>query len=326
VSDLEVTRYTPEDKKSWDSFVCNSKNSPFFIQRDFMEYHANRFIDYSLLVRQNEKLVAILPANIDSVSRTLISHGGLTFGGIFVLREIKTSLYHSIFEDLIRFLSLNSIKTLIYKTPPIVYHQMPSAEDQFFLNYFGGKLIRRDLGTIVKPSKNILFSSRRRRSIAKSLSAGVVVSEEAAFENYWPLLGEVLQNRHGVKPVHTLDEICRLKSLFPQNIRLYVASKDQKIIAGVVVFISKDVVHAQYIASSEIGKKLGALDLIFSELIKNIYVDRAWFSFGVSTEDQGTTLNDGLITYKEEFGGGACVHDFYELEISSALQKILQIK
>ena len=44
-----------------------------------MDYHKDRFEDYSLMVFKDEKLVAVLPAN--RVEDKLFSHQGLTYGG-----------------------------------------------------------------------------------------------------------------------------------------------------------------------------------------------------------------------------------------------------
>ena len=45
-----------------------------------MEYHSDRFKDYSLLFYRDGQLVGLLPANIRN--DTLFSHEGLTFGGV----------------------------------------------------------------------------------------------------------------------------------------------------------------------------------------------------------------------------------------------------
>ena len=73
--------------------------------------------------------------------------------------------------------------------------------------------------------------------------------------------------------------------------------------------------HAQYIANSELGRSLGALDLLFQELIEVYSVDHLFFDFGISTERKGNHLNLGLINQKQGFGGRGIVHDFYEILI-----------
>ena len=49
-----------------------------------MDYHNDRFKDHSLMVFKDDKLIALLPANI--VDFNLRSHQGLTYGG-FLLQD-----------------------------------------------------------------------------------------------------------------------------------------------------------------------------------------------------------------------------------------------
>ena len=50
-----------------------------------------------------------------------------------------------------------------------------------------------------------------------------------------------------------------------------------------------------------------------SDLLNEVYHDRAYFDFGISTEDEGRTLNEGLIANKESYGARAIVYERYEL-------------
>ena len=69
-------------------------------------------------------------------------------------------------------------------------------------------------------------------------------------------------------------------------------------------------------ASSAIGKEIGALDFVLNDLIKNIYRDYKYFDFGISNENNGQFLNEGLIAQKEGFGARAICHDFYKIKVS----------
>jgi hypothetical protein len=94
-----------------------------------------------------------------------------------------------------------------------------------------------------------------------------------------------------------------------------VSCKNEDILAGVVIYESKNVAHAQYIASEEKGREIGALDMIFDYLINEYYKNKKYFDFGISTEKDGLYLNEGLIFFKEGFGARGVVHDFYEVNI-----------
>jgi hypothetical protein len=71
----------------------------------------------------------------------------------------------------------------------------------------------------------------------------------------------------------------------------------------------------QYICASEKGKEVGALDLLFAELLDDVYRSVPCFDFGISTEDDGRYLNTGLIEQKEGFGARAIMHDFYAIDL-----------
>ena len=79
---LEIRRYTPAFADEWNQFVAASKNGTFLFDRRYMDYHADRFQDHSLLFFRRGKLYALLPANVDG--DTLYSHQGLTYGGLIM--------------------------------------------------------------------------------------------------------------------------------------------------------------------------------------------------------------------------------------------------
>src|SRR5260370_36236243 len=83
-----VERYTAAMQPLWDDFVRASKNGTFLLERSYMDYHADRFADHSLLVRDDEgDLLAVLPANADGPQ--LLSHGGLAYGGFVAGVAVK---------------------------------------------------------------------------------------------------------------------------------------------------------------------------------------------------------------------------------------------
>lgn len=322
MNSISIVKYSSKYKDEWDSLIYKAKNSPFFAKRNFMEYHADRYQDFSFLAEIDGKFVAAVPATINQQGDTVISHAGLTFGGIYVHQSLKTPTYLRLFREIIIYLHKNKIRKFIYKVPPICYHKTPSEEDVYAIHLYGGKLLRRDIGTILNPESIGEYSNLRKRMIKKGKELSIEICETDDFSLFWPLLEDLLQNKHGVSAVHTLEEITYLKNRFEGNIRLFLAIQKNNILAGTVIFESDIVAHAQYIASNESGKKNGALDLIFNYLIKNEYRYKKWFSFGISSENLGKSLNEGLIRYKESFGGGSCTFDFYEIDIEDSFNII----
>jgi hypothetical protein len=258
------------------------------------------------------KLIGVLPANIDS--DTLVSHQGLTFGGFLASKELKTELMIDCFSELLGYLKGEGINKFVYKRVPYIYHAQPSDEDLYALFINDAKLIRRDMSSAIYLKEKIKFSSQRKRAVKKSEKEGVVVEKVDDASLVWGLISQVLREAHGVMPVHSLEEIKLLKSYFPKNINFYLAKYNSKSLSAIVTYETSNVVHAQYLASNEEGKRLGALDAIVSLIISSSENSKLYFDFGISTEKDGLLLNRGLIHQKEGFGARAIAHDFYRID------------
>lgn len=311
---IRIEKYQESDKELWNNFVSKAKNSHFFFQRDYMDYHADRFEDFSLLFfTENDEMIAMLPANIKT--NTLYSHQGLSFGALLVNQNMKAALILEIFETLISYLKKHSINKLVYKALPYIYHLEPAQEDLYALSLHKAKLVRRDLSSTIDLTKPITIQERRKRSIKKAIKAGLNVIESKDYSAYWQILAEILEVKYEKKPVHSLEEIELLVSKFPENIKLFTAvNSENKILAGIVTYENQNIVHAQYIANSSQGQESGALDLVVNFLIEKYKDSKQYFDFGISTENNGEYLNTGLVEYKEGFGARAVTFDFYELE------------
>ncbi|NDW10431.1 GNAT family N-acetyltransferase [Dysgonomonas sp. 520] len=310
---IEIKPYNTALKEEWDSFVSVSKNGTFLFKRDFMEYHSDRFRDFSLLFYKEGKLLALLPAN--KVEDVLHTHQGLTYGGFVLSEKCGIIVLMEIFERLISFLKEQGVKKMIYKTVPHIYHRLMSDEDLYVLFRHEAQLIARSISSCVTLPNTVKYSENRRRALKRAVKNNIIVQESDDFSGFWLLLESNLQDRFDVKPVHSLEEIELLKSKFPQNIKLFEAKKDGQVQAGCVVFEMPQIVHVQYISSSENGKMTGALDAVFDYLIGEYYQGKRYFDFGISTEKGGEYLNEGLITQKEGFGGRGIVYDIYEVKI-----------
>lgn len=312
---FKVEPYDDRKKAIWDNFVQGSKNATFLFFRDYMDYHRDRFNDHSLMIYDDhDRLFALLPAN--KAGNTLISHGGLTYGGILSDLGMKANLMLHVFENILQYLQEDNFDKLIYKQIPHIYHKIPSDEDAYALFKFGATLYRRDLSTTVVPEVKIPFQERRLRSVKKAIKSDVKIRISDDFERYWSVLEENLYTVHGLKPVHSLSEILSLKKIFPECIKLYCAYLVEEVVAGTVIYETANVAHAQYIASTEFGRSIGALDYLLCELITTVFKNKKFFDFGVSTENEGQHLNIGLSEYKEGFGGRTINYDFYMVTLT----------
>ena len=311
---MRIEIYQPSLKNQWDDFVCGSKNGTFLFLRDYMDYHCDRFTDNSLLFfNDKEQLVALLPAN--KKDNELISHGGLTYGGFITNKQMKTDVMLMIFEQASAYLRKNNFSKLIYKPVPHIYHRFPAEEDLYALFRFNAILYRRDVSSTISLSNKVHYQERRIRAIKKAVAQNVTCKLSDDLASYWKILEENLATVYDVKPVHSLAEIEVLRRSFPENIKLFSSFFNGKMVAGVLIYETEHVSHAQYIASSSVGRSVGALDLLFHFLLSEIYVNKPFFDFGIATEKRGMVLNSGLIDFKEGLGGRAIAYDFYEMRI-----------
>lgn len=311
---MYIQPYSNVHKVEWDSFVEKSLNGHFFFFRDYMEYHKDRFQDFSLMIYDNKKrLIGLLPATI--LGKEMVSHGGLTFGGIILDRSMTVDKMLETFCSIIEFLRLRKFESFIYKCIPVIYNKYPADEALYALFRQGADLYRRDVSFAIYLPKKLKYQEQRRRAIQRGYCNDYALQESNKYTEYMSLMDKILVKYHGVHPVHSADELLLLSTRFPNNIKLYTAEKNGEIIAGTVVFIQYEVVHTQYLVNSDVGRITGALDCLIDWLITDVYKDKLWFDFGIANEQQGWFFNKGLAAQKEGFGARAVVHDFYKIKI-----------
>jgi RimJ/RimL family protein N-acetyltransferase len=312
----EVLRYNPSRKAEWNEFVRRGKNATFMFQRDYMEYHSHRFEDGSLMVFNGGHLQAVLPGNRSGDS--LVSHAGLTYGGLVVNHAATLKDVLASFHALLQHLASTGIPRLLYKQIPGFYNTLPDEEINYALFLLQARLYRRDCAAVVAQQDRLRFQERRERQAKKAQRLGVRLVEESDFGRFWSeVLEPRLQSRYGVKPVHSVDEIRLLASRFPENIRQFSAYMGDMIVAGTTIYETPTVAHAQYIAVTAEGQKSGALDHLFRWLIEERYRDKRFFDMGICNEHEGRELNHGLMEWKEGFGGRTYAHDFYEIQTAN---------
>lgn len=311
---FEIRKYDIADRQEWDSFIGKSKNGTFLFKRGYMEYHNDRFEDYSLLVYDNKKLRAVLPANVkDDI---LQSHGGLTYGGLISDGCMTTETAMEVFSEINKYLLEQGIEKVVYKPTPWIYHTLPAEEDLYaIIQVCGAKLISREISSTVYLPNRPKFSQLRRRCVNKARRNGIIVRESNDIATFWNILNANLEGRYGVSPVHTEKELSLLTSRFPDSIKLFMAYDGEEALGGTLVFVMNDIVHTQYIAASPKGKTVGALDIVFDELINEEFSNYRFLDFGKSTEQHGIWLNKNLIHQKEGFGGRGVCYDVYKWNV-----------
>jgi hypothetical protein len=281
-----------------------------------MEYHSDRFIDSSLLFFDDDVLIAVMPANVSGA--VVHSHEGLTFGGVISNTQMRIALMLDLFGCLMTYLDQHRITTLMYKAVPHIYHTVPAEEDLYALFRYGAKLIRRDVSSAIRLDEPIPFSNAKKSSIKRAKKKRLTIKRTDDFEAFMSIEEEVLRSKYNVKPTHTSSEIASLAQKFPENIKLFAAYKDEMMVAGIIIYDSKSVAHEQYAASSEIGKKMRAEDLLSDFLITQYSSGKNYYDCGISTEKGGTYLNRGLAFHKQGFGARTITYDTYKVDVANS--------
>ena len=309
-----IRKYQSSDYSLWNEFVANAKNATFLFHRDFLEYHQDRFEDFSLLIFDEKNLLkAILPAN--RVGENLYSHQGLTYGGLVLQQKSKFQEVIGMMKTILQFLQNQHIVSLQLKQLPTIYHESPSDEMEYLSFILNAKLCRRDSLSVINLETDFEFTSSRAEGIRRGTDLELEWKEEQDFTSFWnEILIPNLDQKFKTKPVHSLEEITFLKSKFPNNIRQFNVYKQGKIIAGTTVFESDFVAHSQYISADDSKNSTGSLDFLHNRLITYTFRNKKYFDFGISNENQGQNINQGLLFWKEGFGARTIVQNFYEIE------------
>lgn len=321
---MKIVRYTKLYARRWDDFVRSSRNSTFLFLRDFMDYHEDRFCDHSLIIEDNNgRPLALFPAT-EQIEHSLIhSHGGLTYGGLLLSPNTTTLQVIIILRELIvPYYTQLGFKKLFIKPLPYIYHKTPSEEQLYALFLLNAKLVARSASSCIDLQKPLHFSTLRRRKYNRAIKNQLHFVEGGDLKLVWELITEQLQEKHCVLPVHSYEEIAMLCQKFPQNIKLFTTLDSANCLqAATLLFYTETAIHAQYIITSPEGRNTGALDFLFIELLNriqqgNLNIDTVrYFDFGISTENGGQKLNEGLIFQKEGFGAHTVVYDQYAIDL-----------
>ena len=312
---FDIKRYDGDkDKEVWNQFVKTSKQGTFLLDRSYMDYHSDRFADHSLLIYRQDKLYALLPAN--ERDHTLYSHQGLTYAGLLTTSKATTEDICQVFIAINAYLKSAGFQKVIYKAIPWIYHQIPAEEDLYaIVKECHAHIAVRNIASVIDMSHSLKWRRDRHYGANKAATNGITIEESQDFPTFWQILEDNLMLTYQAKPVHSLEEILLLKSRFPKQIRLYVAKQKEDVLGGTLLYLTPQVVHAQYISATPQGKHNHAIDAIFRKLLKEEYRDCQFFDFGTSNEDGGKVLNTSLIYQKEGFGGRGVVYDTYEWEL-----------
>lgn len=312
---ITVQIYSPDKQNEWDSVVNFSRTPMFMFTRGFMDYHADRFKDASLIFYNEDVPIAVFPASRHE--EEIRSHGGLTYGGVISKYGVKQHLMAECFQQMIKIYKQMGGHSVMYKKIPFFYSLHPAEDDIYELFRNGGVIEKVEPATVINLNNMFSKSKGRKAQISRARREGVEIKLLNDMNEFITLENEVLLNRHGVKAVHSASELQLLKARFPSNIQCYGGYYKGVLIAATLLFVYEKVIHVQYLAANDVARRIGALDFIIDELINKSVGKFDFFDFGISSEKGGLILNDGLIAQKESFGGRTVCYKTWRLPLDN---------
>ena len=301
---IEFIEYHSKDNQKWDEIVKLSNSYSFLHERNYMEYHKNRFQDLSFFVKIQNELVGVIPGTI--LKNDYSSHSGLTFGGL-IIKPNKSSQNYEIMENFIMHLNNSGVKNIRISRMPDMYKDSIDDGDMYALIKNGFKIGRFSLSQVINLKNGYKLPSHKQRGANKAKRDGLRISICDDSRQVLALAEFNTKRKYGAQITHSYSEMNSLISKFPKNIKCYEVHDSAEMVCGAILYKSKNVNHLQYLASSGRGRKLRGQDYLMEYLLELTLKEEKYFSFGSSTESHGLKLNENLMKAKEEYGAYSVV-------------------
>ncbi len=329
IGNCRVEAFSASQAEEWDQFVRASRNGTIFHEQHFLGYHPQgRFQDASLMVRRKGQLVAVFPAvwRIANAGPgqelTLHSHAGASYGGPVFAAKAKTRWIYDAMSAVCQHAALCGASSMEMRLPPHVFHSRPLEELEFVLRALGFDLHRRELSTYVElPADGELlprYDLNCRNAIHKAQRLGLTGERSQDLPGFWQLLAANLASKHQVSPTHSLGELLELRDRYPERVLLFAAADQGKMLAATLVLhCNRQAAHTFYMASDSAEQPKRPLNLAVHAALnwaQTAGIER--MNFGVSTPG-GTSVNWGLLSFKESFGGQGTFRDTYRLTLGT---------
>ncbi|MEO0143249.1 MAG: GNAT family N-acetyltransferase [candidate division WOR-3 bacterium] len=314
---MEICTLTEKEHKEWEGFVFKANNGTIFHTLRFLSYHPpERFKSHHLLIKNKGNIVALFPCVIED--KTIISHKGASYGGFVLKNDLGIYDTNLAVASLVEFLKREGIKKIILTQTPLIYYNEPNQYIDFALLKQGFKYLKREITAVIPlnvAEPLLTFHPDARRSTKKAMREGVKIRISDDYATYYEILKKNLSMRHNVSPTHTLSELLKLKSLFPEGIILFGAYLKEKMIGGMVIFVTNPrVILAFYISHDTHYQAYRPVNLLFYEVIKWArlkgyrYLDLGTFTLNMEP-------NWGLGRFKENFNARGFLRDTYVWEM-----------
>lgn len=321
---IQISEYKETDRRQWEDFIASSANGTIFHRQRFLDYHPKgRFANHHLMFRQDDRLLAVLPALIkdEQGMPTLISYGGASYGGMVTAPGLGIAQVTGLAEAAVSRWTKQGIKRLLITQPPLIYMKTPDQYIDFCWARAGFTYLKREITAVIplnfrsQEDIPLSFKQETRTALRKGQKAGIEVRQGGNLDEFYHILERNLSQRHNVRPTHTAEELKKLKKLLPEDIIQFTAYQGKKALAGITVFICNPrVILAFYISHDQRYQELRPVNSVYHEVIR-------WgWANGYKYLDLGTyTLNMqpnwGLGKFKENFGARGFLRETFELRI-----------
>lgn len=321
---FRVEPFTSEYEQEWDRFVlCESVNGTFLQSRNFLNYHPKeRFCDASFLVYCKGKLAAVCPACRieEGGKRILYSHRGSTFGGIVIGQDFYTAQKVLQIVQAADSYCQKEYDRVVLKNTANLFCAEKGELLEYMLGYCGYRSYT-ELSTYIDLEQTEAdvtrgFDRNKKRNIAKCEEHGLHFRELEGTEEIrdFHALLTINLSKYRVTPVHTAEELIEFYTeRIPDNVKFYgvfdketgrETGKEKMLAAGMLFAFQKTkTLHAQNLSADYRFTQFSPVTYLYYKVIACAKAQGyQYLSWGISTEQEGTQLNMGLIRNKESYG------------------------
>ena len=282
-----VRQFSDSDADKWDAFLHACPKGTFLHSRRFLSYHGNRFTDRSLMIYDDKgALCGLLPAaqhpDPDQSKVCIVSHPGITYGGILHNDGLIGNVMLSALEAIAMHYAAAGYKHFIYKALPQIFHRKVQEDDIYALLRMGAVLEDVYLSSVIDLnlasrdiSKGHIKNSKRARQ------AGIqIIDGKGHIDGIWHMIADNLAQKYNAFPTHSLAELKLLADRFPYNILFRAAFSGDKMVGGGVLFIINYVCHTQYLTSNPEGREIYVMNALVDNIMDEMTRKYRWFSLG----------------------------------------------
>lgn len=326
--EIVVAEFRPALASEWKRFLETSNNGTLFHDLDFLAYHpADRFDEHHLLVRQEGKLLAILPAAIVTDSRGdryLQSPYGASTGGIVVQEKTRLETLTGVVAAIKAHIARSALAGAVLRLGPSVYMRRPDQSLEFALAAEGFRLTARWLCLIESleaanaGDEGLLqqFTQSKRYDVRAALREGLAASEagpEALDRFYDLLLGTM--DRHDAQPTHDKKEIGVLYRLVPGRLRLFFCTAGNVDLSAILVFMLNGVAACTFYIC---GKRKQSATALLLHHIMQVLAREGIRYLDLGPSASSVHVNRGNVQFKEGFGARGFCRDEWRWDATGA--------